>query len=67
MPVSCSVYDQFEIAIMHRKSVKLVLTNSNTFVCRLVDLKTENGLEFAITEGLEKINLEEIVSFEVVD
>ena len=50
-PISCASYDQYEIAIMHRRRMHLVWDEDNVIYDRAVtplDLRTTSGQEFLI-------------------
>lgn len=48
-PISCDVYSQYELAIMHRQRLRLTWREANVCFTLLVmprDLETDNGEEF---------------------
>lgn len=50
-PISCARYDQYEIAIMHRRRMRLVWDEDNVIYDRVVtplNLRTTQGQEFLI-------------------
>jgi Rho-binding antiterminator len=50
-PIPCSQYDRYEIAIMHRRRLRLTWHAENIVYRRVVepiDLQTRNGEEFLI-------------------
>ena len=50
-PISCASYDQYEIAIMHRRPMRLVWDEENVIYDRVVtplNLRTAQGQEFLI-------------------
>ncbi|MBF6058482.1 MULTISPECIES: Rho-binding antiterminator [Thiomicrorhabdus] len=70
MPISCHLYDQLEIAAMHKRKLKLVFKDPNhPFHNRIVsvqDLQTRNSQEYALTENGETIALEGLDRLETV-
>lgn len=65
-PISCASYDRFEIAIMHRESLRLVWNEQNVVFDRVVtpvNLQTELGEEFLVVRddnGMQRIRLDHI-------
>lgn len=50
-PISCARYDQYEIAIMHRRRMHLVWDDDNVIYDQVItplDLRTAHGQEFLI-------------------
>ena len=50
-PISCASYDQYEIAIMHRRPMRLVWDEGNVIYEQVVtplNLRTAQGQEFLI-------------------
>jgi transcriptional antiterminator Rof (Rho-off) len=50
-PISCARYDQYEIAILHRRPMHLVWDEANVIYDRVVtplNLRTAHGQEFLI-------------------
>ena len=51
IPIPCSQYDRYEVAIMHRRRLRLMWHTDNVVYRRIVkpiDLQTRNGEEFLI-------------------
>ena len=65
-PISCANYDRFEIAIMHRESLRLIWNEENVVYDRVVtpvNLQTESGAEFLVVrgeDGMQRIRLDHI-------
>lgn len=73
-PISCALYSEFELAIMHRQKVKLVWhENGQTHIATVqpLDLMTKNHQEFLIAEDHQaqslRIRLDYIRSQDFVD
>ena len=52
-PISCALYSEYELAIMHRQKIKLVWhenTLTRIATVRPLDLRTKNHQEFLIAE-----------------
>ena len=68
MGVSCTNYDQLELAAMHRKTVLLTFqVKGNQAVnieCVVNGLKTREGKEYLITEDNKEYELSELISIE---
>jgi Rho-binding antiterminator len=62
-PISCALYDNYEIAIMHGEQLQLVWVDDahrhNISVVKPIDLKTRQGAEFliAITDDGKTLQL----------
>lgn len=65
--ISCALYDNLELAIMHKQAVKIVFNDGRpTFEGRLRDLKVQDSREYAIAETGESLLLESVQSITLI-
>ncbi|UQB43309.1 hypothetical protein JX580_05420 [Thiomicrospira microaerophila] len=65
--ISCALYDNLELAIMHKRSVSIVFNDDRpAFEGRLLDLKVKDSSEYAIAESGEVLLLESVKSITLV-
>ena len=66
--ISCSHHDRLEAAIVTRQTCVLTCREGGnevvTYTGRLVDLVTENGEEFVVTDQGERIRLDRIAELD---
>lgn len=72
-PVSCARYDQYEIAILRRRPLRLVWDEDNVIYDRVVtplNLRTAGGQEFLILrldeDGIREVRLDRIRRTEIL-
>lgn len=69
MPISCHFYDQLEVAVMQRQTVRLAFqpTHPNpVFGGRISDIFSQKGKEFFKTKSGEVWPLEGLLSIEII-
>lgn len=62
--ISCSLYDQIELAIIKKQSLKIELKTNSIFEGCLTDLQVKNSQEYALTDSGEWLLLTDIKSID---
>ena len=61
-PISCSVYDEYELAAIQKADMKITLTSGEHIVSKILDLQTRDKVEYMLLEEKRMIRLDEISS-----
>lgn len=60
VPIDCGFYDRLEAAAMRRQPVALVLDDGRDVTARLLDVRAQDGADWAEVEGLGLVRLDAI-------
>lgn len=70
MGISCSIYDQLELAAMRSQTVLLTMRcesgQKEQIKCVIKDLITRDGKEYLITQQQEVIELDKLISINIL-
>lgn len=59
-PISCAVYDEYELAAIRKDELKVVLSNSKSYEGRIKTLISKEGIEYMILDSGHEFRLDEI-------
>lgn len=65
-PISCSIYDEYELAAVRRDKLELVLSDGRVIQSKLKTLETVDSVEYMILENDDRIRLDHIESRKVL-
>ncbi len=66
VPVDCGFYDRVEAAITRRQPVALVLDGDRDVTARLLDVRAQEGADWAEVEGIGLVRLDAILELDGV-
>ncbi len=70
VPIACSDYDIYEIAIMRRQQLRLTIKGNDSLQVTPVSLRIEQGaeyLEYTINKTLQRVRLDQIERAQIIE